>query len=201
MSDPGGKQRGIGPATFAKATAELPILRNFMDLINRQVGVYCDALSSFNGNKVRIDWQIPRVQRPAERRIEQGPPVIVWASVEDPASPDVIHHRTIRADEYIAANSEAGFNEQQVCWSVIVFAFAYGDEEIRPQIAQVGGVKPNDVMIDELGDVRILRKSIVHDGGISPRSSTRNSRSCRASGARMRKSRSPTTRCTSCSFT
>jgi hypothetical protein len=58
---PGGKQRGIDPPTFAKATAELPILRNFMDLINRQVGVYCDALSSFNGNKVRVERQIPRL--------------------------------------------------------------------------------------------------------------------------------------------
>lgn len=165
MSDPNGKQRGMDPAIFAKATAELPILRNFMDFVNRQVGVYCDSLSSFNGNKVRVERQIPRVQRPAGRRIEQGRPVIVWVSVEDPTSPDVIHHRTIRTDEYVAANSEAGFNEQQVCWSIIVFVFAYWDEEIRPQIARVRGVRPNDVMIDELGDLRILRKSIVHDGG------------------------------------
>jgi hypothetical protein len=165
MSDPDGKQRGMDLTIFEKATAELPILRNFMDFVNHQVGVYCDSLSSLNGNKVRIERQIPRVQRPAGRRIEQGHPVIVWVSVEDPTSPDVIHHRTIRADEYVAANSEAGFNEQQVCWSIIVFVFAYWDEEIRPQIARVRGVKPNDVMIDELGDLRILRKSIVHDGG------------------------------------
>src|SRR5271156_1881480 len=38
-------------------------------------------------------------------------------------------------------------------------------EELRPQIARVRGVTPNEVMIDELGDLRILRKSIVHDGG------------------------------------
>ncbi len=152
-------------AAFEKAKAELPILRSFIDFVNRQVGVYCDCLSSFRGNKVRVERQIPRVQRPAGRRIEQGRPVIVWASVEDLASPDVIHHRTIRADEFVAANAEAGFNEQQVCWSIIVFTFAYWDEEIRPQIARVRGVKPNDVMIDELGDLRTLRRSIVHDGG------------------------------------
>lgn len=150
---------------FDKAKAELWILRSFIDFVNRQVGVYGDCLSSFNGNKVRVERQIPRVQRPAGRRIEQGRQVIVWASVEDPSSPDVIHHRTIRADEFVAANSEAGFNEQQVCWSIIVFTFAYWDEEIRPKIAAIRGVKPNDVMIDELGDLRMLRKSIVHDGG------------------------------------
>lgn len=155
----------MGPATFEKAKAELPILRRFIDFVNRQIGVYCDALASFNGNEVRIERQIPRVQRPAGRRIEEGRPVIVSASVDDPASPDVIHHRTVRADEFVAANAEAGFNEQQVCWAIIVFTFACWDQEIRPQIARVRGVTPNEVMIDELGDLRTLRKSIVHEGG------------------------------------
>lgn len=158
----------MGPKDLRKAKAELPFLRSFIDFVNRQVGVYCDCLSSFQGNKVRIERQIPRVLRPSGRRIEQGRPVIMWTSVEDPTSPDVIHQRITRADECIAANSEAAFNEQQVCWSIIVFVFAYWDEEIRPAIARVRGVKPNDVRIDELGDLRILRRCIVHEGGLLP---------------------------------
>lgn len=155
----------MDPKEFEQAKAELPILRNFIDFVNRQVGVYCDCLGGFRGNKVRVERQIPRVQRPAGRRIKDGRPVIVWTSVEDPASPDVIHQRVVRADEFVAANSEAGFNEQQICWSIIVFVFAHWDEEIRPAIAHVRGVKPGDVMIDELGDLRILRISIVHNDG------------------------------------
>lgn len=151
---------------FEKAKAELPILRNFVDFLNRQVGVYSDCLASFSGNKVRIERQIPRVQRPTGRRIENGQPVIVYASIEDPSLPDVIHHRIIRSDEFISANSEAGFNEKQLCWSIIVFVFTYWDEEIRPQIARVRGVRPNAVMLDELGDLRILRNCIVHNRGI-----------------------------------
>ncbi len=151
-----------------KAIAELDILRAFIDFVNSQVGVYCDCLAGFQGNKARIERQTARVQRPVSRRIEDGQPVIVWASVEDPARPDVLHHRIIRADEFVAVNSEAGFNEQQLCWSIIVFLFAYWDEEIRPQIAQVRGVKTNDVKIDALGDLRILRKNIIHNGGILP---------------------------------
>jgi hypothetical protein len=34
------------------------------------------------------------------RRIENSQPVIVWASLEDPTRPDVIHHRIIRANEW-----------------------------------------------------------------------------------------------------
>jgi len=158
------------PVKFKKAKAELGPLREFMDFVNRQVGVYCDCLSSFRGNKVRIERQIPRVQRPAGRRVDQGRPVIVWASLEDPTSPDIIHHRIVRADEFIAANTEAGFNEQQVCRSIIVFMFAYWDEEVRPRIATIRGVRPNDIMIDEFGDLRILRKCIVHEQGHLPAS-------------------------------
>ena len=100
-----------------KIKAELDVLREFIDFVNRQVGVYCDCLSGFQGNKVRIERQMPRVQRPTSRRIVDGQPVITWASVEDPARPDVLHHRIIRADEFINDNSEAGYNEQQICWA------------------------------------------------------------------------------------
>jgi hypothetical protein len=149
-----------------KAQAELVVLREFIDFVNRQVGVYCDCLSGFQGNKVRIERQMPRLLRPTSRRIQDGQPVVMYASVEDPARPEVLHHRIIRADEFMNVNSEAGFNEQQICWSIIVFLFAYWDEEIRPRIADVRRVKPNDVKIDALGDLRLLRRSIVHNAGI-----------------------------------
>jgi hypothetical protein len=55
----------------------LEVLRGFIDFVNREVGVYCDRLAGFEGNKVRIERQIPRVQSPVSRRIEKGQPVIV----------------------------------------------------------------------------------------------------------------------------
>jgi hypothetical protein len=151
---------------YDKAVAELAILRGLIDFVNRQVGVYMDCLSGFEGNVVRVTRQVARVQRPVGRKIEQGQPVIVYVSMEDPSRPDVIHHRIIRSSEFVTANSEAGFNEQQVCWSIIVFLFAYWDEEIRPQIARVRGIPTDDVKIDAFGDLRVLRKSIVHAKGV-----------------------------------
>lgn len=155
---------------FEKARAELPILRRFIDFVNLQVGVYCDCMSSFNGNKVRIERQKARVSRPSGMRLENGRSVILRTSVEDPSSPDVIHQRIVKADDFIAANSETGFNHKQVCSAIIVFMFAFWDEEIRPQIAAVRGVKTDDVKLDELGDLRVLRKNIVHNGGVLPAS-------------------------------
>lgn len=149
-----------------KALAELPILRDFIDFINRQVGVYMDCLSGFQGNTVRMHRQVARIQRPTSHRVEDGRPVIMYASVEDPNSPDVIHHRIIRADEFLDTNAEANFNEQQICWSIIVFVFAYWDEDVRPQIANVRGVEASAVSVDALGDLRLIRNSIVHNKGV-----------------------------------
>jgi len=47
--------------------------------------------------------------------------------------------------------------------------FAYWDEEIRPQIAEVWGVKAG-IKIDELGDLRTLRRHIAHRKGLLPAS-------------------------------
>lgn len=153
---------------FEKAIAELPILREFVDFVNKQVGVYADCLAGFEGNKVRIERQIARVTRPTSRKIENGQEVVMLISVEDPSRPDVLHHRVVRASDFIADNAEAGFNEQQMCRGIIVFIFAFWDEDIRPRIAKVRNVDPNDVKLDTLGDLRILRKNIIHNGGHLP---------------------------------
>jgi hypothetical protein len=154
------------PRDIDRISAELGVLREFIDFVNRQVGVYCDCLAGFEGNRVRVEHPVARISRPASSRIEDGQPIITWASVEDPSSPEVIHHRIIRADEFIATNSEAGFNEQQVCCSIIVFIFAFWDEEIRSGIAKIRGVDTNEVKVDVLGDLRLFRKSIIHNRGV-----------------------------------
>ncbi|WP_456821795.1 hypothetical protein [Bradyrhizobium sp. USDA 4502] len=163
---------------LGKIKAELDVLREFIDFVNRQVGVYCDCLVGFQGNKARIERQMPRVQRPTNRRIVDGQPVITWASVEDdPSSPDVLHHRIIRADEFMKVNSEAGFNEQQVCWAIVVFIFATWDEETRPRIARIRGVEPNAIRIDEMGDLRTLRRRSFTTVALSRRPNMQSSRS------------------------
>lgn len=149
-----------------KARAELPILRAFIDFVNNQTGMYMDCLAGFEGNTVRVHRQVARVQRRSGVRMENGQPVMMYVSVEDPSSPDAIHHRIIRGADFLAVNAQKGFNEQQVCWSIIVFMFAYWDEEIRPQIAAIRGVQPNDIRIDALGDLRLLRRSIIHNKGV-----------------------------------
>ncbi len=107
------------------------IIRGYIDFVNAQVGVYMDALAGFAGNRARVERQVHRVTRPQKIKKDQnGNNVVVWASYEDPTQPDIIHHRIIRANEYIEANSPLGSNERQQVQAAMVFLFTYWEDEI-----------------------------------------------------------------------
>jgi hypothetical protein len=100
------------------------VIREYIDFVNRQVGVYMDALAGFAGHRARVERQVHRVSRAVSSHMDNtGQLVVVRASYEDPTQPDVIHNRIIRASDYIAANSEGGSNEQQHSQAVLVFLF------------------------------------------------------------------------------
>jgi len=83
------------------------IIREYIDFVNRQVGVYMDALAGFEGHYTRVERQVHRVSRPKSSSIdEKGQQVVVWASYEDPTQPDIIHNRIIKATDYIEANDQ-----------------------------------------------------------------------------------------------
>lgn len=145
----------------------LETLREFIDFVNRQVGVYMDALAGFAGNKTRLEFQVARVlRRTQQRKDADGVNVMVWSSFEDQGSPDIIHNRVTRAVDYIAYNSIHGFNEQQHARAIVVMIFAFWNEEIRPRLARCKNIDPNEIKVDALGDLRLLRHAIIHNKGV-----------------------------------
>jgi hypothetical protein len=61
------------------------IIREYIDFVNRQVGVYMDALAGFAGHCTRVECQVHRVNKPTGFRLDNtGQRVVVWASYEDP---------------------------------------------------------------------------------------------------------------------
>ena len=132
-------------------------IREFIDFVNDQVGMYTAACASFSKNKRIIERQVARVSRATGiRQSEDGPPVIMRTSIEDPSKPDVIHNRIVRAVDYIAENSEGGSHEQQNARAIVVFLFAFWEDEIRPRLARAENIEVNDVSSDVLGDIRVL---------------------------------------------
>ena len=63
----------------------MTLLRRFIGFVNQQGRRYRNLPLRLSGDKVRIEHQVARVMRPTSQRIENGHPVIVWASLEDPS--------------------------------------------------------------------------------------------------------------------
>lgn len=143
------------------------VVREYIDFINSQVGMYMDSLAGFAGHSSKVERQVHRANRPtAIRKSDSGEPVMVWASYEDPSKPDIVHNRIIRADEYLSINAPGGANEQQQARSILVFLFTFWELEIRPRLAMASGLDPNEIPSDIMGDLREVRHSILHAKGI-----------------------------------
>jgi hypothetical protein len=125
--------------------------------------MYMDALGGFAGHYTKVERQVHRVLRDvAKRRDSTGMTVVTSASYEDPNQPDVVLYRIVRADDYLAANARGGSNEQQHARAIVVFLFAYWEDEIRPRLASAKGVQISEIKSDIMGDLRILRNAILH---------------------------------------
>lgn len=141
------------------------IIREYIDFVNQQVGVYMDAIAGFAGHYARVERQVCRVMRKNKSKKSDEQPV-VWASYEDPSKPDIIHNRIIRSNDYMSSNSVDGSNTQQHSQAILVFLFTYWEDEIRPRLAKSINIAANEIKSDIMGDLRIIRNVILHSKGI-----------------------------------
>jgi hypothetical protein len=143
------------------------IVKEFIDFVNLQVGVYMNSIAGFSGAKMQMERQVARVLRAQSRkRDERGDQVITHQSFEDPKSPNVVHSRIVTADNFIEENSPAGINQRQLSYSVIVFIYTYWEADIRPRLAKAAGKEEKKVTSEIMGDLRCLRNSILHTKGV-----------------------------------
>lgn len=143
------------------------VVKEFIDFVNLQVGVYMNSIAGFSGAKIEMERQVARVLRAQSRKKDaRGDQVVTHQSFEDPRSPDVIHSRIVTAERFIQENSPGGINQRQLSYSVIVFIFTYWEDEIRPRLAEAEGVATKDVKSEIMGDLRCIRNSILHTKGV-----------------------------------
>ncbi len=143
------------------------VVKEFIDFVNLQVGVYMSSIAGFSGAKIQMERQVARVMRAqARKRDARGDQVITHQSFEDQSQPDVVHSRIVTADNFIKENSPGGLNQRQLSYSVIVFIYTYWEDEIRPRLAEAVGVDIKEVKCEIMGDLRCIRNSILHSKGI-----------------------------------
>lgn len=143
------------------------VVKEFIDFVNLQVGVYMNSIAGFSGAKMQMERQAALVLRAQSRKKDaRGDQVIAHQSFEDPSSPDVVHSRIVTADTFIKENSAGGINQRQLSYSVIVFIYTYWDDDVRPRLAEAAKVDKKEVTSDIMGDLRCMRNSILHTKGV-----------------------------------
>lgn len=143
------------------------VVKEFIDFVNLQVGVYMNSIAGFSGAKMQMERQVARILRAQSRKKDaRGDQVITHQSFEDPQRPDVVHSRIVTAENFIKENSPGGVNQRQLSYSVIVFIYTYWEDEIRPRLAKAAGKDDKSVTSDIMGDLRCIRNSILHTKGV-----------------------------------
>lgn len=152
---------GLKNPDFASAISE------FSQFLEAQKGAYSDACAGYRTNHRDIARQVSRVLKTAGRKLgSDGIPSIVHTSVEDPTAPDVIVSSTRLSSEFLEANSRSGSNEQQMSRAIVIFVYSYWEDVTRYKCAKSLGCHKNEVRLPVLGDLRLIRHTILHDQGI-----------------------------------
>jgi len=143
------------------------IIKEYIDFVNLQVGVYMNSIAGFSGAKMQMERQVARVLRAQSRKKDaRGDQVVTHQSFEDPQSPDVVHSRIVTAKKFIEENSPAGINQRQLSYSVIVFIYTYWEADIRPRLAKAAEKDEKNITSDIMGDLRCIRNSVLHTKGV-----------------------------------
>jgi hypothetical protein len=143
------------------------VVKEFIDFVNLQVGVYMNSIAGFSGATIQMERQVARVLRAqSQKKDARGDQVITHQSFEDPQMPDVIHSRIVTAEQFIKENSPSGINQRQLSYSIIVFIYTYWEDEIRPRLAKATGTEIASIRSDIMGDLRCIRNSILHTKGV-----------------------------------
>jgi hypothetical protein len=145
----------------------------FEEKIDTIYGVYLDSISGF---KKLIDWHKKEQEKTVELFKKTNPKL---ASIDyldttlymygkgNPNIPDSLVLHKCTQKEYKIRNREHGLNYKFIGNMSVVAIFSYWEDNYRAKIAKLFEMQKNMVKTKVLGDIRILRRSIIHHNNIA----------------------------------
>ncbi|MEO1353639.1 MAG: hypothetical protein AAFW84_33620 [Cyanobacteria bacterium J06635_15] len=148
----------------------------------------CDSLL---GTFMDAIWGFALVGKDAQSALRSktpnGKPPFV-SFIPRPADPNMPRRQTYeefqqqqvhmaRADEVVKRNALDGHNSLIMAQMALITVFHYWEDKYRAMIASEFGLESKDVLkVDGVGDIRLLRISIVHNKGIAKKEVERTKR-------------------------
>lgn len=91
----------------------------------------------------------------------------------DPNTPDARPLHITTQGEFKARNRKAGRNPRLIGNLCTVLIYQYWEDHFRALLATALGVASNTIQIDVMGDLRLIRNSIIHNGQVATHETAR----------------------------
>ena len=146
---------------------------DFEKIVDYIYGVYLDATTGFD--KLR-EWfatsqadtlVVLRNTHPELATIEYLDSVHMIYGKGNPNIPEAIELHRCTQKEYKERNSENGLNFRFLGNMALVSLYQYWEDFHRAQIAKELGVEKVDLKVPIMGDLRLMRISIIHHAGVA----------------------------------
>jgi hypothetical protein len=145
----------------------------FERVVDYIYGVYLDSTTGFD--KLR-EWfeknqkdalALLKSTHPELARIDYLDSVHMIYGKGDPNTPEAVELHRCTQKQYKERNSENGLNFQFLGNMALVSLYQYWEDYYRGQVANEMGIKKNDLKAPIMGDLRLIRISIIHHEGIA----------------------------------
>ncbi|MCB2173540.1 hypothetical protein KQH65_12445 [archaeon] len=149
-----------------------PIIQ-FEATVDAIYGVYLDSTTGFDKLRGWLEQQ----QQDSLRRFKESKPELATTEYldstlfiygkGDPNKPDAVELHRCTQGQYKERNSQAGLNFLFIGNMVLVSIYQFWEDHFRAEVATYLNMDKNDLKESIMGDIRHLRRSIVHHAGIA----------------------------------
>lgn len=153
-------------------TKALELLAEFYSVVESIYGVYLDSVRGFHLVKTEHiktqQWAIEMLKKtnPKLANIEYLDRQRMIYGKENPNKIGSVELHQCSQAELKIRNEEGGANHKFIANMCLVSIYQYWEDHYRKEIASVLGKDKNDIQSDIMGDIRLLRLSIIHHGAL-----------------------------------
>jgi len=145
----------------------------FFRVVDGIYGIYLDSVHGFVLNQREViqaqKYSLADLARdnPSKANIEYLDSLPIVFSKVDPTDPKAVIQHQCTQKRYKERNGENGFNHKTIGRMCVVTIYQYWEAFFRKEIAMEFNIKRGDLKDPVMGDLRIIRNSIIHHASIA----------------------------------
>jgi len=148
-------------------------LDEFENFVTSVCGVYWMSIGGYrllvnevNANQKRQILQL-KVKSPSNANMEFVDSLPCMYCEGNPNLPEAVVLYACSQKEYKEINSENGGNYKFIGSMCLIIIYQYWEDYFRGEIARQLRVNKDEIISDIMGDLRLLRHSLIHHGGVA----------------------------------